>query len=108
MRTVVYLSGPITLGNPQENFAQAARAQEFLMDCGFAVINPMLTMGLPEGLLKHLTHDDWMENDLPIVQKVDAVLRLPGESRGADTEVAFAQENEIPVFYDLRALIEVM
>ncbi|BAL90822.1 hypothetical protein AMIS_56020 [Actinoplanes missouriensis 431] len=36
-----------------------------------------------------------------LLQHCDAVLRLPGESTGADQDVKIAQERGIPVYYDL-------
>ena len=36
-----------------------------------------------------------------LLQRCDAVLRLPGESRGADQDVAIAHERGIPVYYNL-------
>ncbi|REJ05729.1 DUF4406 domain-containing protein [Microbacterium bovistercoris] len=36
-----------------------------------------------------------------LLQHCDAVLRLPGESRGADQDVAIAQDRGIPVYYTL-------
>jgi seryl-tRNA(Sec) selenium transferase len=36
-----------------------------------------------------------------LLQHCDAVLRLPGESTGADTDVAIARERGLPVYYDL-------
>ncbi|MFI5916861.1 DUF4406 domain-containing protein [Dactylosporangium sp. NPDC051541] len=36
-----------------------------------------------------------------LLQRCDAVLRLPGESRGADQDVAIARERGIPVYYDI-------
>jgi len=36
-----------------------------------------------------------------LLQRCDAVLRLPGESRGADQDVAIAQRRGIPVYYSL-------
>ncbi|WP_159879779.1 DUF4406 domain-containing protein [Plantibacter sp. T3] len=36
-----------------------------------------------------------------LLQHCDAVLRLPGESSGADTDVAIARERGIPVYTDL-------
>lgn len=36
-----------------------------------------------------------------LLQHCDAVLRLPGESRGADQDVAIAQQRGIPVYYAL-------
>ncbi|MFB9959079.1 DUF4406 domain-containing protein [Agromyces bracchium] len=36
-----------------------------------------------------------------LLQHCDAVLRLPGESRGADQDVAIARERGIPVYHSL-------
>ena len=36
-----------------------------------------------------------------LLEHCDAVLRLPGESRGADQDVAIARERGIPVYTDL-------
>lgn len=36
-----------------------------------------------------------------LLQHCDAVLRLPGESSGADTDVAIARERGIPVYTEL-------
>lgn len=36
-----------------------------------------------------------------LLQRCDAVLRLPGESRGADQDVAIARSRGIPVYSDL-------
>ena len=36
-----------------------------------------------------------------LLQHCDAVLRLPGESTGADQDVAIAQERGIPVYHDV-------
>jgi hypothetical protein len=36
-----------------------------------------------------------------LLQHCDAVLRLPGESTGADQDVAIANERGLPVYYDL-------
>lgn len=36
-----------------------------------------------------------------LLQRCDAVLRLPGESRGADDDVAIARQRGLPVYYRL-------
>ena len=36
-----------------------------------------------------------------LLEHCDAVLRLRGESRGADQDVAIADQRGIPVYYDL-------
>ena len=47
-----------------------------------------------------------MEIELPWVSVADAVLRLPGESLGADLEVARAEEAGIPVFRSIADLAD--
>ncbi|MBO3665094.1 DUF4406 domain-containing protein [Microbacterium stercoris] len=39
-----------------------------------------------------------------LLQHCDAVLRLPGASRGADQDVAIARERGIPVWYSLEEI----
>ncbi len=53
-----------------------------------------------------MSHADWLEVDLPWVDVADAVLRLPGESRGATREVKRAEWRGIPVFYSVAAVLE--
>jgi hypothetical protein len=36
-----------------------------------------------------------------LIERCDAVLRLPGESKGADNDVKLAKERGIPVYYEL-------
>ena len=51
-----------------------------------------------------LTHRDWLNYDLPILDKCQALLRLPGESVGADIEVRHANASHIPVFHTIADL----
>lgn len=36
-----------------------------------------------------------------LLERCDAVLRLPGDSKGADQDVAIARDRGIPVYFDL-------
>ncbi len=98
----VYLSGPISKGDHEHNFQQAARAHLDLLRLKFAVLNPMLSMRLPGH--ETIPHASWMSADLPWVEMADAVLRLPGESVGADLETKHAEEHGIPVFHGMADL----
>lgn len=102
-RPIVYISGPITLGDREHNLRQAQKAHLRLMAAGFAVINPILTMTIPG--CWDVPHDDWIAADLPLIEKADALLRLSGESKGADEEVDHAYKCEIPVFENIDHLI---
>lgn len=92
----VYLSGPITKGNGTRNFATAAEAQRLLMMEGAAVLNPMLSMMHPDA--KNIPWETWIASDLPWVEVADMVIRLPGESKGADAECQHADKHGIPVW----------
>ena len=99
---IVYISGPYTLGDVAKNVRDACRAGDAVFDMGLIPLVPHLTH------LWHLispkSHHDWMEIDLNLIPRCDAILRLPGESKGADVEVAVAQKLGIPVFYSLQEL----
>jgi hypothetical protein len=105
MRTRVYIAGPISKGALEDNIRQATEAALSLIRAGYAPLCPHLScfMGghLPQVLPGGTTADDWYEADLPWVAVADAVLRLPGESLGADLEVECAAEAGIPIFHDL-------
>lgn len=135
LRKRVYVAGPIKKGDLCHNIRQADDALLALMKAGFAVFNPMLSCYAggakvwhrdpfytppgqepdfvyavgdhqARGGFRDLPYEDWYEQDLAWVAVSNAVLRLPGESTGADKEVEFATANGIPVFHDLKELIE--
>lgn len=104
MRPRIYISGPITKENRTQNFATAANMQTALINSGFATMNPMLSMMHPDAWT--IAHRAWLENDLPWVAVADVVLRLPGESSGADEETAYAKSLGIPVITNYAALLD--
>lgn len=95
-RPRVYVSGPITMGNRNHNLFQALEVHERLIVCGFAPLNPMMTMLCP--FEPRIRHDAWISVDLAWVQVSDMVLRLPGASKGGDQEVAYAESIGCPVY----------
>lgn len=109
MRQRIYVAGPISRGDLAHNIQQAREAGDRLLKAGFAPFVPHLSVfwsgNTPEVLPAGTTAEDWYAVDLPWVAASDAVLRLPGESVGADKEVALAIELGIPVYYNLDALL---
>lgn len=115
-RPVAYISGPISKGDLLHNIKQADDAFLALVRLGFAPINPMWSVYaggayrvcgdgddrfMAEALRNSslpLEHADWLDVDLNLVRRADAVLRLPGESVGADMETAEAKSCGLPVF----------
>jgi hypothetical protein len=100
-RLKVYISGPISKGNRNDNFHRAAKVEEWLMLNGFAPLNPMRSMVMPHAWQENMPHSVWLECDLPWVAAADAVIRLAGESAGADMECEHAHQLNIPVLYGL-------
>lgn len=99
----IYISGPITKGDRTHNIQQATDAAYRLIEAGFAPFCPHLSCFYP--FAEELPHQTWIDVDLPWVAVSDAILLLPGESKGAEMECEFANANDIPVFTDLRDLI---
>ncbi|MES2208573.1 MAG: hypothetical protein V4515_00055 [Chloroflexota bacterium] len=128
-RPRVYIAGPISRGDLAHNVNQATAAFVALARAGFAPLCPHWSVyskparkeiltdddgeqwpaviceataaGNPD-----MTHADWMGVDLPWVEVADAVVRLPGDSTGADLETAHARARGIPVFGSVRELTD--
>lgn len=100
----VYISAPYTKPDPAENTRIAIAAADPLLKLGYAPYIPHLS---------HFWHlqtphpyEDWMELDLAWISRCDALIRLPGESPGADQEVLFAEQLGINVYYGVEEFLE--
>jgi hypothetical protein len=95
----IYIAGPYTKGDVAVNVRAAILAADYLRAMGHTPFIPHLT---------HFWHlvspheiDYWYRYDLEWLESCDAVLRLPGESVGADREVERARELGLPVYLGL-------
>jgi hypothetical protein len=93
----IYVAGPYGKGDPVVNTRNAILVADKLSELGFVPFIPHLS------LLWHMVSphevDFWYSYDNEWLKKCDALLRLPGESPGADAEVELAKSLGIPVFY---------
>lgn len=132
MRHRCYIAGPISKGDLCHNVNQATDAFIRLAKAGLAPMCPHWSVYCKEakrgvtvmgagGLTRigtdrvfceatvdgcpGMTHADWLSIDLAWVQMSDCLLRLPGESKGADAEVEHARLCEIPVFDTVEKVI---
>lgn len=100
----IYIASPYTIGDIAVNVKRQIDTADKLMDLGFAPFVPLYSH------FQHMIHPriytDWIELDLIWVLSCDCVLRLNGESSGADGEVKYAKENNIPVVYSLSELMD--
>ena len=103
-KITVYIASAYTKGDVAVNVRRQLECADQLMTLGYAPFAP---------LYSHFQHmhsprpyEDWIEIDKVWVLKCDCLLRLPGESSGADGEVELAKANSIPVFYSIGELQE--
>lgn len=101
-RLRIYVAGPYTKPDPCINTREAILIGNALWNAGFAPFIPHLS---------HLWHTVtpqpyamWLHYDLQWLTCCDALFRIPGESSGADKEVAFARDHNIPVFTSIQEL----
>ena len=101
-KKIIYISSPYTIGNQADNVRRQVMVANELLTLGFVPFCPCLS---------HLWHlitpkpqQEWLDIDLALLSRMDALLRLPGESEGADNEVAFALQSGLPVYYSLEEI----
>lgn len=98
----VYVSGPYSK-NMVDGTRNAILAAEELRKAGYLPFVPHLS--LLWDLVCPSPYKEWIEYDLEWVQHCDVLLRLPGESPGADREVELAHKLGIPVYYSVEEVI---
>ena len=100
----VFVAGPYSKGDVAQNVKRAMDVTNDLIEHGFAPYCPHLTHFLHINNFQE--YEKWLELDSEYLRICDVVLRLPGASNGADKEVELAQQLEIPVFTEIKALLE--
>lgn len=98
----VFVAGPYTQPCLLSNTRKAIQAAAALRKRGHHPFLPHTA--LLWDFLEPSDYETWMEWTLSWLEVCDAVLRLPGESPGADREVARAEELGIPVYEDVRKI----
>ncbi len=94
---IIFISGPYAKPDPVINTRNAILAGEKVLKLGHTPFIPHLNH------LWHLVvpHDEafWYAYDLVWLRRCNAILRLPGESKGADREMILAREWGIEEFH---------
>ena len=91
---LVYVAGPYSHVDSNENVHRAIQMGHTLMDMGYTPFIPHLSA------LSHIVrprpYQEWLNMDLVILKRCDVLVCLPGKSHGAAQEVEMAQEWGIP------------
>jgi hypothetical protein len=104
MKELVYIAGPYTGGDPRINVIKAIDAAEKVAEAGYVPYVPHLNH-LWDSIHPH-DYEFWMEQGAEFLDRCDAVLRLPGESPGADREVVMAIEAGMHVYYGVEEFLK--
>ena len=99
----VYVAGPYTKGDVALNVRRALAAGQQLVEAGHAPFVPHLTH------FWHLVfpgpYEQWIRLDLEWLPFCNALVRLSGESAGADGEVKVAMSLGIPCYTSVEAFL---
>lgn len=98
----VYIACPYTKGDVAVNVKRSMDAFDALLELGYTPFNPLFTH------FQHMAHprpyNQWLELDMDWLYACDCILRLDGESHGADEEEKQAKEWNMKVFYSMDEL----
>lgn len=94
---LIYVAGPYSEPDPILNTHRIVRIADRLLDAGFVPLVPHLSVAWH--LISPKPYQTWLEYDQHILARCDAVLRVPGDSKGAEAEARHAIDLGIPVIH---------
>ena len=100
----VYIAGPYTIGNVDANVRNAIEAGVQVIEAGHHPFVPHLSHFLHQH--RPQPYETWIALDNAFLPCCDALVRLPGVSKGADAEVMLAENCGLPVYYSVAEFIE--
>jgi hypothetical protein len=98
----IYIASPYAIGDQEENVNKSLEIAEAIVRMNAIPVVPLLTHWWDKKY-PH-PHSYWIQYTLQLVELCDGMLRVAGESKGADGEVARALELGMPVVYSLEEL----
>src|SRR3954463_14934759 len=100
----VYVAGPITKGVVMHNIYNAIKIGDQLLALGFAPFIPHVTC-LWDIVSPH-SYEDWCKRDDEWLKQCQVILRMEGESKGADAECSLGRSSGIPIVYSVAELVK--
>lgn len=98
----VYIASPYSGGSQEDNVQRQIMAFYEIQKKGMAPFAPLLWHFVHE--VYPIEYDKWLDLGMEWLRTCDCLLRLSGQSNGADKEVEEAQKLGIPIFYSLEEL----
>lgn len=99
-KPLVYVAGPFTSPSPSRNTNRMLQLGVKLIDEN--VITPFIPhLSFLWDVVTPQDYDWWLDYDLDVIRRCDGLLRVDGESPGADRDVAFAASVRKPVFMSI-------
>lgn len=106
MKPFVYVAGPMTKPDPITNAHHTVRAYADRLLHDKIVVPFLPQLMITWNLVTPHPYEEWLEYDRQVLEHMHAVLRIPGESPGADREVVWARELGLPVLHDVEQLYD--
>lgn|SRR4030065_539677 len=108
MKKLIYIAAPLSVGNVAHNIRKVLETAETLIETGDIVpfiphLSHFWNCMIPHADTRH-KESFWMAYDFDMLLHCDGMIRLPGESIGADMEVEFCKEHGIRI-YTLQELL---
>jgi hypothetical protein len=100
----VYIASPYSIGNKLENVRRSVAVAHELRRYRLCPFMPLLSHFANE--IQVEPYETWLREDLEWLRQCDAVLRLDGESAGADREETLAKRLNIPLFKEIADLLD--
>ena len=100
----IYIASPYTLGDVAVNVRNQIDTANELMNLGFCPIVPLFSHF--HHMIFPRPYEDWLKIDFAKIEMCHALLRLDGESKGADREIEYAVKLGIPVCYSLLQVVK--
>jgi Domain of unknown function (DUF4406) len=100
----IYLAGPISIGNMADHTRNAIHEADRLMAAGHSPFVPHLSVFWQ--IVSGQEYERWLTYDFEWIKVCEALIRMPGESKGADREVEWARELGIPVYFGVDSFLE--
>ena len=106
----VYIASPYSIGDMAFNVRRQINCAEEIMKYSqqYNIYPYVPLMSHFHQMFYVHNYEFWMDQDFAWLERCDFLLRLNGESSGADREVERAEELSIPIYYHIGDLLDAL